>query len=99
MSELIKLHEINRWREIHICQGVDGLNPRTLIGAKVDLDGREVTVIAIETYAVMDPSGFNFGVVLDEQKSPVVTGHVHISDESVSRIARRVVELLKGEAK
>ena len=73
MSELIKLHEIDRWRDIHICQGVDGLNPRTLIGAKVDLDGRELTVIAIETYAVMDPAGFNFGVVLDEQKSPVAT--------------------------
>ena len=41
MSELIKLHEIDRWRDIHIRQGIDGLNPRTLINAKVNLDGHE----------------------------------------------------------
>ena len=66
MSELIKLHEIDRWGDIHICQGIDGLNPRTLINAKVNLDGSEVIVIAVETYALIDPSGFHFGVLLKD---------------------------------
>lgn len=45
--------------------GVDGLNPRTLVGQPVNIDGEDRIVRRVETHAVMDPTGMNFGLLTD----------------------------------
>ena len=45
-------------------KGVAGLNPRTLLNEPVCIDGHEYDVLRVETYAVMDPTGMNFGLMV-----------------------------------
>ena len=50
--------------ESTIFAGVDGLNPRTLQGQRVMVDGVEQLVKRVGTYAVMDPTGMAFELLL-----------------------------------
>ena len=45
-------------------KGVAGLDPRTLLNEPVCIDGHEYDVLRVETYAVMDPTGMNFGLMV-----------------------------------
>lgn len=45
--------------------GVPNLNPRPLVGHVVQIDGAPYRVIGVETYAVYDATGMNFGLLVD----------------------------------
>lgn len=46
--------------------GVEGLNPRTLTGQQVEIDGKTYAVLGVETFAMMDRSvvGLSFGLLV-----------------------------------
>ncbi len=44
--------------------GVKGLNPRQLRGQEVQVDGRTEIVKSVETYAIQDATGHNFGLIV-----------------------------------
>ena len=44
--------------------GVADLDPRTLKGEIVTIDGHLYEVLSVETYALMDATGTNFGLMV-----------------------------------
>lgn len=47
-------------------KGIAGLDPRSLKDNLVFIDGYRYNVISVETYAVNDPTGRNFGLIVDK---------------------------------
>ena len=43
-------------------RGIPGLNPRTLQGEVVTIDGNLYTVTGVDTYAIYDATGLPFGL-------------------------------------
>lgn len=51
-------------RRIWCFEGIEGLNPRSLIGQEVIVDGLRYVVRGADTFAIMDATGTNFGLAL-----------------------------------
>lgn len=47
--------------------GVPGLDPRTLNGAQVEIDGKPYTVQGVETFAIHDATGKPFGLLVGDR--------------------------------
>lgn len=60
------LHHLPSGRWAFIIDGIDGFNPRTLAtGEIVEIDGQQYPLLGIEVYAIADPTGLPFGLVVD----------------------------------
>lgn len=49
--------------------GIDGFNPRPLVGQQVRIDGEGYTVLGVETFALLDHgvAGLPFGLLVGER--------------------------------
>jgi hypothetical protein len=45
-------------------EGIPGLDPRKILDQQVIIDGREYTAKGVETYAIYDATGTNFGIAV-----------------------------------
>ncbi len=51
-------------RPVFTFTGVPGLDPRSLEGQAVTIDGHRYGVLGVETYAIVDATGHNFGLMV-----------------------------------
>src|SRR5262245_22823806 len=49
---------------VYTFAGIQGLDPRTLKGRRVEIDGYLFDVLGVETYAIVDATGTNFGLAV-----------------------------------
>lgn len=49
---------------VFMFQGISGFNPRPLQHQNVFIDGTEYHVLRVETYAIYDATGHNFGLMV-----------------------------------
>jgi hypothetical protein len=71
---MLAVHAVD-WFELRgrgwvaVIDGVDGLNPRSLVGQQVAIDGVLRTVRGVETHAVPDHAvtGRSFGLLVDRR--------------------------------
>ena len=61
----IDSHEVLGRGTIYVIAGIQGFNPRALVLERVTVDGRAARVRGVETFALVDPSGFPFGLLLE----------------------------------
>ena len=47
--------------------GIPGLDPRPLVGQQVEIGGKPYVVKGVETYATMNATGQNFGLLVGER--------------------------------
>ncbi len=52
-------------RLVYTFHGIEGLDPRTLQGQIVNIDGAAYRVTGVETFAIMDATGTNFGLAVE----------------------------------
>lgn len=71
MTEPRQLRQLDTFNEkgiglVRICEGEKGLNPRTLPSTVVTVGGVTGEVCRVDTFAVMNPRGMRFGVLLKQ---------------------------------
>ncbi len=47
--------------------GIEGFDPRPLVGQQVQIDGKEYAVLGVETFAILSVSGRPFSLLVGER--------------------------------
>lgn len=66
MDGLLNLNSIDTFISMgkicHACKPIKDLDPRTLVGKVVNLDGNPYEVLGVETFAMQDATGTRFAI-------------------------------------